>query len=124
MKEDAQALDEVVVVGYGTMKKRDLTGAISSIKMDETPVQTFTTVSHALAGKAAGLQVVQTSAQVGGGSSFNIRGAASVGAGNDPLIIIDGFPVSPVLRLVRAIVTKRDKPIISSNLSIRMTLSR
>ena len=49
MKEDAQALDEVVVVGYGTMKKRDLTGAISSIKMDETPVQTFTTVSHALA---------------------------------------------------------------------------
>ena len=94
MKEDAQALDEVVVVGYGTMKKRDLTGAISSIKMDETPVQTFTTVSHALAGKAAGLQVVQTSAQVGGGSSFNIRGAASVGAGNDPLIIIDGFPVS------------------------------
>lgn len=94
LKEDTQTLDEVVVIGYGTMKKRDLTGAISSIKMDETPVQTFTTVSHALAGKAAGLQVIQNSAQVGGGSSFNIRGAASVGAGNDPLIIIDGFPVS------------------------------
>lgn len=94
LKEDTEVLDEVVVVGYGTMKKRDLTGAISSIKMDETPVQTYTTISHALAGKAAGLQVLQTSAQVGGGASFNIRGAASVGAGNDPLIIIDGFPVS------------------------------
>lgn len=62
LKEDTQTLDEVVVIGYGTMKKRDLTGAISSIKMDETPVQTFTTVSHALAGKAAGLQVIQNSA--------------------------------------------------------------
>lgn len=94
LQEDAQLLDEVVVVGYGTMKKSDLTGAISTVKMDETPVQTFTTVSHALAGKAAGLQVVQNSAQVGGGATFNIRGAASVGAGNDPLIIIDGFPIS------------------------------
>lgn len=94
MQEDARAFDEVVVIGYGTMKKRDLTGAVSSIKLDDEPASTFTTVSHALAGKASGLQVSQTSAQVGGGSSFNIRGAASVGAGNDPLIIIDGFPVS------------------------------
>ena len=62
--------------------------------MDETPVNTYSTVSHALAGKAAGLQVTQSSAQVGGGSTFRIRGAASTGAGNDPLIIIDGIPVS------------------------------
>lgn len=94
LREDAQALDEVVVVGYGVQKKRDLTGAITSVKMDDAPVGTFTTISHALAGKAAGLQVSQSSAQVGGGSSFRIRGAASTGAGNDPLIIIDGFPVS------------------------------
>ncbi|MDY3266552.1 MAG: TonB-dependent receptor [Phocaeicola sp.] len=94
LKEDTEVLDEVVVVGYGVQKKRDLTGAISSVKMDDAPVNTFSTVSHALAGKAAGLQVTQNSAQVGGGSTFRIRGAASTGAGNDPLIIIDGFPVS------------------------------
>lgn len=94
LREDTQALDEVVVVGYGVQKKRDLTGAITSVKMDDAPVGTFTTISHALAGKAAGLQVTQGSAQVGGGSTFRIRGAASTGAGNDPLVIIDGFPVS------------------------------
>ncbi|MGL4326615.1 MAG: carboxypeptidase-like regulatory domain-containing protein, partial [Tannerellaceae bacterium] len=62
MKEDTKNLDEVVVVGYGTMKKKDLTGAVSSVKMDETPVATVSTISHALAGKAAGLQVNTVSA--------------------------------------------------------------
>ena len=95
LKEDTQALEEVVVVGYGTMKKKDLTGAVASVKMDDTPVGTVSTVSHALAGKAAGLQVSTISAQPGGQSTFRIRGAASSDkAGNDPLIIIDGFPVS------------------------------
>ena len=55
LKEDTQALEEVVVVGYGTMKKKDMTGAVSSVKMDDSPVATVSTVSHALAGKAAGL---------------------------------------------------------------------
>jgi TonB-linked SusC/RagA family outer membrane protein len=94
LSQSDQALDEVVVVGYGVQKKRDLTGAVSSIKMDDAPVATFSTISHALAGKAAGLQVTQNSAQVGGGSTFRIRGATSVNAGNEPLIIIDGFPVN------------------------------
>ncbi len=94
LKEDAQSLDEIVVVGYGVQKKRDLTGAISTVKMTDTPVGTISTVSHALAGKAAGLQVNQNSAQVGGGATFRIRGETSVAAGNDPLFIIDGFPVS------------------------------
>lgn len=94
LTEDTQLLEEVVVVGYGVQKKRDLTGAISSVKMDDAPIGTFSTVSHALAGKAAGLQVTQTSAQAGGGSTFRIRGATSINAGNDPLFIIDGFPVS------------------------------
>lgn len=95
LKEDAEILDEIVVVGYGTMKKKDLTGAVASVKMDDAPVGTVSTISHALAGKAAGLQVNTISAQPGSGSTFRIRGAASVNAGNDPLIIIDGFPVSP-----------------------------
>lgn len=94
LQEDAQNLEEVVVVGYGVQKKRDLTGAVSSVKLTDAPVSTVTTISHALAGKASGLQVTQNSAQVGGGSTFRIRGAASTGAGNDPLVIVDGFPVS------------------------------
>lgn len=96
MKENSQNLDELVVVGYGTMKKKDLTGAVASIKMDDEPLSTISTVSHALAGKAAGLQVSTISAQPGAASTFRIRGAASVSAGNDPLIIIDGFPVSQI----------------------------
>lgn len=95
LKEDSEQLDELVVIGYGTMKKKDLTGAVASVKMDDTPVSTISTVSHALAGKAAGLQVSTISAQPGGQSTFRIRGAASSDrAGNDPLIIIDGFPVN------------------------------
>lgn len=95
LSEDTELLDEVVVVGYGTMKKKDLTGAVASIKMADAPVGTVSTISNVLAGKAAGLQVSAVSAQPGGGSNFRIRGAASVKAGNDPLIIIDGFPISP-----------------------------
>lgn len=95
MKEDVKTLDDVVVIGYGTMKKRDLTGAVASVKMDDAPIGTVSTISHALAGKAAGLQVNTISAQPGGGSTFRIRGAASSDkVGNDPLLIVDGFPVS------------------------------
>ena len=96
MKENAQNLEELVVVGYGTMKKKDMTGAVASIKMSDEPVNTVSSVSHALAGKAAGLQVSTISAQPGSGTSFRVRGAASVSAGNDPLIIVDGFPISAV----------------------------
>jgi TonB-linked SusC/RagA family outer membrane protein len=96
LEDESVGLDEVVVVGYGVQRKRDLTGAVSSIKLEDTPVATFSTVSHALAGKAAGMRVTQSSAQVGGGSKFRIRGETSPkdGAGNEPLIIIDGFPVT------------------------------
>ena len=94
LREDAETLDEVVVIGYGTVKKSDLTGAVSSVKMSDAPVATISTVSHALAGKAAGLQATTISAQPGGNTEFRIRGAASPQAGNDPLIIVDGFPVS------------------------------
>ena len=94
LKEDSEILDEVVVVGYGTMKKRDLTGAVSSIKMSDAPLGTFSSASHALAGKAAGLRVSQATAQPGAGATFRIRGETSINASNQPLIIVDGFPVS------------------------------
>lgn len=94
LKEDMEMLDEIVVVGYGTQTKKALTGAVSVMEMDDLETSTVSTMSHALAGKAAGLRVTQVSAKPGGGSTFNIRGAASTGAGNDPLFVIDGFPVS------------------------------
>ena len=94
MEEDNELLEELVVVGYGTMRKRDMTGSVSSIKMSEQPVSTISSISHALAGKAAGLQVNTVSAQPGGGASYRIRGAGSVSASNSPLIVIDGFPIT------------------------------
>lgn len=94
LKEDTKVLDEVVVVGYGTQTKKTLTGAVSMMDMKDIEATTVTTVSHALAGKAAGLKVNLQSAQPGGGSKFRIRGEASTGAGNEPLFVIDGFPVS------------------------------
>lgn len=94
METDAVGLEAAVVVGYGSVKKKDLTGAVSSVKFDDAPMTTFSSASQALAGKAAGLQVSTISAQPGGQTNFNIRGATSTGAGNSPLVVIDGFPVS------------------------------
>lgn len=94
LREDRERLDEVVVVGYGTQKRRDLTGAISSISMDDEPTNSVNSIGHVLAGKAAGLYVTQTSAQPGAGVKIRIRGEASTGAGNDALIIVDGMPIN------------------------------
>lgn len=94
LEEDDKVLDEVVVVGYGTQNKKTLTGAVSTMDMKSVEPSTVTSISHALAGKAAGLRVNLQSAQPGGGAKFRIRGEASTGAGNDPLFVIDGFPVS------------------------------
>ncbi|MBF1586140.1 MAG: TonB-dependent receptor [Prevotella sp.] len=94
LSEEAKGLDEVVVVGYGTMKKRDLTGAVSSVKGTDLAVAGVASAAHMLAGKAAGLYVRQNSAQPGGGLDILIRGAGSVNASNEPLYIVDGFPIA------------------------------
>jgi TonB-linked SusC/RagA family outer membrane protein len=93
LSEDSKILSEVVVIGYGTQQKKTLTGAISVVNFDNIEATGFVSVSHGLAGKAAGLRVNQISAQPGGGVSLKIRGEAAGGAGSDPLIVIDGFPV-------------------------------
>ena len=87
-------LDDVVVVGYGTVKKRDLTGSVSSVKGEDLDLGGMASVGHALSGKAAGLYVKRNSAQPGGGLDILVRGAGSVNAGNDPLYIVDGFPIA------------------------------
>lgn len=85
-------LDEVVVVGYGTQKRSDLTGAISSVSSSVLK-QPISSVDRALQGAVTGVQVTQTSGQPGGGSSIRIRGGSSIQGGNEPLYVIDGFPV-------------------------------
>ncbi len=91
LAEDAKSLDEVVVVGYGSVKKGDLTGAISSVKMDDLPKEGSTTLAQMLKGQIPGVSFTQTSSQPGGAVWMQIRGAA---AGASPLIIVDGVPVS------------------------------
>lgn len=94
MAEDATLVSDVVVIGYGKQTKKTLTGAVSVVGMSDLETATVSNISQALAGKAAGLSVRQMSAQPGGGSKLRIRGEASPGAGNEPLIVIDGFPIS------------------------------
>lgn len=94
LAEDTELLDEVVVVGYGTQSKKSLTGAVSTMDMKEIETSTVSSISHALGGKVAGLKVNLQSAQPGGEAKFRIRGEASTGAGNEPLIVIDGFPIN------------------------------
>ncbi|SHH18156.1 SusC/RagA family TonB-linked outer membrane protein [Flavobacterium johnsoniae] len=89
LKEDRRALDEVVVIGYGKAKRKDLTGAISSISGDELRKTQPTTFDQALQGKVAGVVVQQTSGQPGGGVSVQIRGMSSFG-NSSPLYVIDG----------------------------------
>lgn len=86
-------MDEMVVVAYGTMKKSDVNAAIVSVKSEDLIKTSSPDMSEMLMGRAAGLTVTQNSAKPGGGISMLVRGAASTGAGNDPLYVIDGFPV-------------------------------
>lgn len=90
----AELISDVVVVGYGTVKKSDLTGSVSSVKADELKSSPSTTFDQALQGRAAGVQVVQTSGVPGGGTSIRIRGTSSVNASSEPLYVIDGMLIN------------------------------
>ncbi|WP_366139626.1 TonB-dependent receptor [uncultured Parabacteroides sp.] len=93
LKEDAQAIDEVVVVGYGTQKKSDLTGAVTSVKTTELQQTPMTSIDQGLVGRASGVLVTQTSGMPGATASIRVRGSSSLQGGNEPLYVIDGFPV-------------------------------
>ena len=92
--EDNEFLDEVVVIGYGTVKKSDLTGSVSTVKADEINKGVITTPADLLRGKSAGVVVTAGSGMPGSGATIRIRGGSSINASNDPLIVIDGLPVS------------------------------
>jgi len=94
----SQGLKEVVIVSYGTQNKREVTGAISQIKASEVKDMPVANIGQKLQGKLAGVQINQNSGTPGAEMSFRIRGAASINAGNGPLIVIDGFPSSSGLQ--------------------------
>lgn len=91
LKEDSQTLEEVVVVGYGVQKKRDMTGAISSIKSKDIIAIPTTNVLETLQGKVAGMDLINTSGAAGSQPSFTVRGERSLTASNAPLILVDGI---------------------------------
>ena len=94
LAEDNQFLDEVVVIGYGTVKKEDMTGSIVAIKSEEINRGAIVNTQDMLKGKVAGLLVTPGDGGPGSSSKIRIRGAASLHASNDPLIVIDGVPIA------------------------------
>ncbi len=94
MEDDIIGLEEVVAVGYGSVKKSDLTGSVGSVKIDELKKNPVTSLDQSLQGRVAGVQVVQVSAQPGGNTLFRVRGGNSIYAGNEPLYVIDGMQVN------------------------------
>ena len=93
LRENVQNLDEVVVIGYGSVKKSDATGSVIAIKPDEFNKGNRVTAQDALVGKVAGVNVVTGSGAPGSGATIRVRSGASLSASNDPLIVIDGVPV-------------------------------
>ncbi len=91
-------LNEVVVVGYSTQRRKDISGSVVSVSQDQIKNQLVTGIDQALKGQAAGVQVVQNTGAPGAGVTVRIRGSSSITAGNDPLYVIDGFPVSGGVR--------------------------
>lgn len=94
MEEKATDLSEVVVIGYGTSRKSDLTGSISSIKGDDLTTTPATSITEMLRGKAPGIQATLNSGRPGTGSTIRIRGIRSLTGSNDPLYIVDGIPLN------------------------------
>lgn len=93
LREDSEALDEVVVIGYGTVKKSDLTGAVGSVQMKDVSKVGITSADRALQGQIAGVQVNAKTGQPGESMMIRVRGGNSLAGGNEPLYVIDGMPV-------------------------------
>lgn len=94
MATDASALDEVVVVGYGTATKQSFTGSATTIEAENLDVKSTSNISQALAGEVAGVNVINTSGQPGTASTIRIRGYGSVNGNRDPLYVVDGVPLN------------------------------
>jgi TonB-dependent starch-binding outer membrane protein SusC len=93
LQTDIKALQEVVVVGYGTVKKSDLTGSVAQVNEEQIKAMPIVALDRAIQGRAPGVHVTQNSARPGGPTTIRIRGTGSVTAGNEPLYVIDGYPI-------------------------------
>jgi len=91
LSEETVGLEEVVAIGYGVVKKRDLTGAVAKVKAKELSAASVSRVDQALQGKSAGVQVTSTNGSPGAGTTIRIRGGNSISASNEPLFVVDGF---------------------------------
>ncbi|MCA6409629.1 MAG: SusC/RagA family TonB-linked outer membrane protein, partial [Cytophagales bacterium] len=94
LESDTQALQEVIVTGYAAQRSQDITGAIATVSMKNEPIMPVANIGQALQGKLAGVRVTQPSGRPGQGMTFQIRGAASLTAGADPLYVVDGMPIT------------------------------
>lgn len=92
LKEDTETLDEVVVIGYGSARKSDVTGSIASVGGDKLREVPATNITYALQNRVAGVDMAQTSSQPGASMQIRIRGTRSLTASNDPLVVLDGIP--------------------------------
>jgi TonB-linked SusC/RagA family outer membrane protein len=93
MEESSIGLDEVVAIGYGVVKKRDVTGAMSSVKSEDFNLGVTPAPEQLIQGKIAGVNIVQSSGRPGASSTVRVRGTTSISAGNDPLYVVDGIPL-------------------------------
>ncbi|SDZ99065.1 TonB-linked outer membrane protein, SusC/RagA family [Xylanibacter ruminicola] len=96
LKEDAQTLNDIVVIGYGVQKKSDLTGAVASVKAEDLKHRSTTDAAAALQGKAAGVQILNSSGKPGAGANIRVRGYSSNSSNVGPLLIVDGLQVSSI----------------------------
>ncbi|WP_158797212.1 TonB-dependent receptor [Pedobacter sp. L105] len=94
LNANSGALSEIVVVGYGVQKKKDLTGAVSTVSVEQIKDLPVVSVDQKLVGQVAGVQISTTTGSPGGGSTIKIRGSGSIGAGDNPLFVVDGYPIS------------------------------
>lgn len=100
LEEDSEVLDEVVVIGYGSVKRRDVTTAISSVSTKDLDQRPIISAGQAIQGKAAGVSVIQPNGQPGAEMSIRVRGTTSMNGSNDPLYVVDGVPVDNINFLV------------------------
>ncbi|MBQ7162306.1 MAG: TonB-dependent receptor [Bacteroidales bacterium] len=114
MQADTKDLDDVVVIGYGTMKRRDLTGAISSIAPKDIVAAPTNNIMEALQGRISGLDIVQSSGAVGSNPSVMLRGARSIYGNNSPLIVIDGVIMPTTTIVDKLVVNTADNSVVQN----------
>lgn len=107
---ETNQLDDVVVVGYGTQRKQDLTGSVTSLSVKDFNKGTHVSLDNLIAGKAAGVQITQSSSEPGAGVTIRIRGANSINASNEPLYVIDGLPIDNTIRIPTSAIVNESAP--------------